>query len=141
MMPSAQEVAEVLGIRPEAIGSDLDLAILALQGLPQKTLENFCRSFMDDPGLANCITPSGLVALRDNPAVLTPEESDWLFRAARIWVHARQVLGTAERARSFLFEPHPVLAGYEPFHIASASGVGAMVVHRHFKGLRHVALH
>ena len=61
-------------------------------------------------------------------ARLSAEESARLARLAEIWALAREVWGSDDEARRFLFRPHPMLEGRLPIDIVLANEHGRPLV-------------
>jgi putative toxin-antitoxin system antitoxin component (TIGR02293 family) len=59
---------------------------------------------------------------------LSTEESNKIVRVARIWALSVETWGSEDRAREFLFKPHPMLEGALPMDSAFATEVGAREV-------------
>jgi uncharacterized protein (DUF2384 family) len=61
-------------------------------------------------------------------ALLSPEEGAKVARIAEVWTLARQVWGSDDAARAFLFRPHPMLEGQRPIDVALANEFGRPLV-------------
>nr|WP_294566564.1 antitoxin Xre/MbcA/ParS toxin-binding domain-containing protein [uncultured Rhodopila sp.] len=61
-------------------------------------------------------------------ARLSPEEGAKVARIAEVWTLARQVWGSDDAARAFLFRPHPMLEGQRPIDVALANEFGRPLV-------------
>ena len=62
------------------------------------------------------VVPKTTLERRDTR--LSPQESERTERVARLSVHARRALGSAEEARAFMTTPHPELDGRSPVDAA-----------------------
>jgi putative toxin-antitoxin system antitoxin component (TIGR02293 family) len=62
------------------------------------------------------VVPRTTLERRDKQ--LSPQESERTERVARLFVHARRVLGTEAEAREFMRTPHPLLDGRSPMDTA-----------------------
>jgi putative toxin-antitoxin system antitoxin component (TIGR02293 family) len=101
------QVANVLGGRNvlhRIIKSHDDLVALVLAGLPYEALESVAeQSQIGLERLAKTIGVSKSTrARRRSEGVLSPDESDRLYRFARIYAHALDVFDDAEQASSWL---------------------------------------
>ncbi len=67
---------------------------------------------------------------------LSPAASERAERLARVTALARQALGSAEEARAWLGEPHPMLGGRAPI-LAAATDLGARQVERILLNIEH----
>src|SRR5579883_1978395 len=67
------------------------------------------------------------LARRKAAAALSPDESDRLYRVARIMTRAADVLGSAEKAERWLKKPSQALGGEAPLHVLDTD-VGARLV-------------
>jgi len=119
--------AALLGL--EATGT-LELLARIEAGLPYRAALRFRRSVgltLHELGALVQITPRTLARRREEGR-LTPEESDRLLRAARVFGKALELCeGDLEAARTWLATPAPALGGRTPREVA-ATEVGAREV-------------
>lgn len=137
-MPTEGRGAEVLGIRARGQGpmSLLGLAAEVDRGLPLSALERVARRIAPDDGaFAFRVVPRATLARRRKAAGdhaarsrLSPDEGARVARLAEVWALAREVWGSDEEARAFLFRPHPMLDGRPPIDVALANEFGRPLV-------------
>lgn len=121
-MIQATEIASVMGGR-NVIGrhirslSDLDRAIE--EGIPRAALDRVLvaifgegRSFIE---FRNRVIPRASYQRKET---LESPFSDRVERLARVFAMAKAAWGDEERARRFLFAPHPELNGEPPIEVA-----------------------
>ena len=113
------EIVDVLG-GPRVVGRKVhtleDLARRLRKGLPYAALEAVMSS-LDLPRevLAETLdVPPRTLARRKRERVLRPDESDRLYRLARILARARSVLGDRAKAAGWLTRPNRALGGEVP---------------------------
>ena len=93
-----------------------DLLAAVRQGLPFTALEALA-SQLDLPSAAIGVLlgiPQRTFARRRKTLQLSPQESDRLYRLARTFAMAAEVLGTPTKARQWLLSPNRALAGEVP---------------------------
>lgn len=127
------KVAEALG-GERALGGPVrdlgELAAAVARGFPRSVVREIAASAAPARGEAR----HRIAALVVSPATykrgerLSPAASERAERLARVAALARQALGDADAARSWLTEPHPML-GALPIEIA-ATDLGARQVER-----------
>jgi putative toxin-antitoxin system antitoxin component (TIGR02293 family) len=147
-MVTEQETAEVLGISGPGKGaiSVMWLSRQVTKGLPLSSLERVARKVApDDTGFVYRIVPKATWARRRRTlaAVVTHEmihvahhgagslssdESAKVARLAEVWALARQVWGSDEEARAFLFRPHPMLESQRPIDVVLSNEFGRPLV-------------
>ena len=86
-------------------------------GLPRKVLRHVAEllSGGDKAKVSSLewdVVPKTTLERREHQ--LSPQESERTERVARLFVHARRVLGTEKEAREFMAAPHPQLDGRSP---------------------------
>ena len=113
------DVAALLGgekILKRALAKQHDMREVVRKGLPFAALETFV-STIGIP-IAEVIEVLGVatrtLARRKDRRILTPAESDRLYRLARIACMAIQVLGSPEKAKQWLERPNRALGGDTP---------------------------
>jgi uncharacterized protein (DUF2384 family) len=150
------ETAHMLGIAAPGgnTRSAMWISRAVTEGLPLSALEsvvlqvaphdkNFVFKFISRPTLARrrkaCSTqkydgekdkkPSGaFIEAKSNKGVLSPDEGAKVARLAEVWAMAREVWGSDEEARAFLFRPHPMLEENRPIDVVLATEFGRPVV-------------
>jgi putative toxin-antitoxin system antitoxin component (TIGR02293 family) len=70
-------------------------------------------------------------------ARLSADESARVARLAEVWALAREVWGSEEAARAFLFRPHPMLEGRRPIDVVLANEFGRPLVEGILGGLQY----
>jgi putative toxin-antitoxin system antitoxin component (TIGR02293 family) len=118
-MHSAADVVEALGGR-RILGRKIDsleeLRDRLREGLPYGSLEAVASKFgiARDEISAALHLPARTIARRKKAARLPADESDRLFRLARIAAEAARVLGSEEKAARWLHEGNRALGGEIP---------------------------
>jgi putative toxin-antitoxin system antitoxin component (TIGR02293 family) len=142
------QAAEVLGLRARSRGpmSLLGLAAEVEKGLPLSALELVARQVApDDSAFVFRLVPRATLARRRKAAVaqadrssrLSPDEGARVARLAEVWALAREVWGSDEEARAFLFRPHPMLDGRRPVDVVLANEFGRPLVEGILGGLQY----
>jgi putative toxin-antitoxin system antitoxin component (TIGR02293 family) len=140
-------VAEVLGIG-EAKSGPLSLMTLMSEverGLPLAALDRVVRSLSPGDGsFAFRLVPRATLARRRKQAAspeagsrLSADEGARVARLAEVWAFAREVWGSDEEARDFLFRPHPLLEGRRPVDVVLANEFGRPLVDAILGGLKY----
>jgi putative toxin-antitoxin system antitoxin component (TIGR02293 family) len=117
-----RDVVEVLG-GPGVIGRGVrtpeDFARRLRRGLPYAALEALLGALgVPREMLAETLRlPLRTLARRKRERRLLPEESDRLYRMARVFARARAVLGDRARAASWLCRPNRALGGEVPVQL------------------------
>jgi putative toxin-antitoxin system antitoxin component (TIGR02293 family) len=115
-------VATLLGgkrVLKRALTAPLDMHATVRDGLPFDALDAVVQTL----GLpvAEVTKVLGLaprtLARRKEQHILTPAESDRLYRLARVACLAMEVLGAADKARQWLERPNRALGGETPLHL------------------------
>lgn len=138
-MMSGEAVAEVLGIEvpDRSPTSHLFLLDEVKKGLPLSALDCVVRSVAPrDSAFAFRLVPRATLAKRKaayGKAVakaprLSPSESAKVARLAEVWAFARRVWRDDDKARNFLFRPHPMLDGRRPVDVVLESEHGRPLV-------------
>jgi putative toxin-antitoxin system antitoxin component (TIGR02293 family) len=145
-MAVVAQVAEVLGLRARSRGpmSLLGLAAEVDKGLPLSALERIARQVApDDSAFAFRLVPRATLARRkamsgaSDRSRLSPDEGARVARLAEAWALAREVWGSDEEARAFLFRPHPMLDGRRPVDVVLANEFGRPLVEGILGGLQY----
>lgn len=112
-------VATLLGgkrVLKRALTAPLDIQAMVREGLPFGALDAVIQT-LGIP-VAEVTKVLGLatrtMARRRDQQILTPVESDRLYRFARVACLAIEVLGSAEKARQWLERPNRALGGETP---------------------------
>lgn len=127
------KVAEALGGQ-RTLGAQLttlgELAAAVAHGFPRDVVGELAGHAGNGPESRRRI--AALVvspATYKRSAVLSPAASERAERLARVTALAQQALGTADEARAWLGEAHPLLGGRPPIDVA-ATDLGARQVER-----------
>ncbi len=109
--------------------SYLDLVSATREGLPAGVAERVVEyGFLEPEELYTFVIPRRTFARRqDENEPLTPAESDRLVRIIRVIVRAIEVLGTPEKAKSWLRSSNKALHGHQPLSLL-ATDLGARMV-------------
>jgi putative toxin-antitoxin system antitoxin component (TIGR02293 family) len=110
------------------------------KGLPVSSLERVAQLVAPtDRQFKHRIVPKASLARRQRPGGrrLSFSESERLTRLAVIWSMARNVWGSDEAARAFLFRPHPLLEGRKPIDVTLGTELGARLVEEVLGRLQH----
>lgn len=91
------------------------------EGLPRQALRTLAERIAGGDKNKVAALEWGIVpktTLERRLSKLSPQESERLERAARLFVHARRALGSEDEARTFVVAPHPELDGRSPIEAA-----------------------
>lgn len=128
-MQATDEIVETLGgtrTLKRPIGTWHDLHKLILAGLPITTYTHLLSAFgltAREAGPIFHIAPRTL-ARRKEGRRLRPDESDRVFRFARVATRAREVLGSEEKTRLWLRRPNRALGHVPPLTLlATDAGI------------------
>jgi putative toxin-antitoxin system antitoxin component (TIGR02293 family) len=118
---SAQRLASTLGGKRTfraKVGSLDDLRLRLEQGLPYESLMALTSAYDIDPRSLAAILgiPPRTLARRKQQRRLRPDESDRLFRVARIVALAETTLGAKDKAARWLKRPNRALGNEAPLH-------------------------
>ena len=128
-MHNTERIVETLGgthTLKRTIGSWEDLHQLILGGLPVSTYAHVLAAFALTAQEATHIfhIPTRTLARRKKARRLGPEESDRVFRFARIATRASEVLGSEDKARRWLHRPNRALGNMLPLTLlATDAGI------------------
>ncbi|HJS84088.1 MAG TPA: antitoxin Xre/MbcA/ParS toxin-binding domain-containing protein [Acetobacteraceae bacterium] len=120
--------ARTLGALPSTVG---ELAEAVAHGLPRGVVREIAANAAPRGKEARQMVADLVVSsatLKRNER-LSPSASERAERLARIVALAQQTLGDEDQARSWLNEPHSLLGGRPPIHVA-ATDLGARQVER-----------
>lgn len=122
-MTSAVDVVDVLGGK-SALGirgriEPLELHDRIREGLPYSALEKLNERFRLPKGQLSVVLalPPSTEVRRKRARKLSQQESDRLFRLARILAHARRTLGSDDAAAAWLQEPNRAVGGATPLSL------------------------
>ncbi len=139
-MFASSDVAAVLGLSansPEA-HSPVALIVQIEHGLPLKALHKVAHLLApDDAQFKYRLVPKATLERRKTTNKLSPEEGARLARLAKVWSAARDVWGSDDEARDFLFRPHPMAEDNRPIDLAIRSEFGAELVVDILGGLKY----
>ncbi len=120
----AKRVAELLGgarVLRADVHDSLDMADLTGRGFPPGSLERVKRALgLSDARLAETLGVSAktVARLRQSPGrLLSASASDRLFRLARLYLLAAEVLESESSARTWLTSPQPGLSQRVPLDL------------------------
>ena len=121
-MATTEELVKVLGgplVLKHRIRSIDDLDRLVQKGLPYQALERVMKRFGLDLVEAQkvLLMPPRTLARRKESSRMRASESDRLIRLARVGAHAAQVLGTDEKAATWLHRPNRALNNRPPLEL------------------------
>ncbi len=122
-----RETTTMLGLKQ--VKTQLDLLPLIREGLPFASLERVSR-FLEVSTLAMSASlglAKRTVARRAQEKKLSPSESERLVRLSRVLAEAKHVLGSEEKARSWVLKPSRALGGMKPLLMLDAD-IGANAV-------------
>ncbi len=120
------EAARCLGVR---VDDPYDVALRIEAGLPGSALHKAARLLkvsLREIGEILDI-PSRSLARKARARQLSPEQSDQVFRLARIYAFARTVLGDDERALRWLRKPNRSLGGRIPLRAMKSEPAARLV--------------
>jgi putative toxin-antitoxin system antitoxin component (TIGR02293 family) len=132
-MTTTEYVIEVLGgsrvFKGRQAPTSSEVRERIKQGLPYRSLESLRhRLRLSVPEAANVLQmPARTMARRRQSRKLDPVESDRLYRVARVAGQAVSVLGTEEKATTWLQRPNRALGGELPIRLLDTD-VGARQV-------------
>jgi putative toxin-antitoxin system antitoxin component (TIGR02293 family) len=132
MTATFEEVAGLLGLkgRADRPTSPLEIIERIQKGLPITALDRV--SHFVAPSDANfkylIISRATFARRKKQHEKLSVDESDRVVRLAKVWGIARDVWGSDEEARAFLFRPHMMLEGRRPVDLVLATDMGARLV-------------
>lgn len=94
------------------------------KGLPFNALPSVVQEMAPhDPSIKYSIVSKATYDRRRKSGKLTLVEGDTVSELAYLWIHAKRVLGSLERAQLFFNAPHPFLKGKKPLDlIQTATG-------------------
>lgn len=117
----------LLGVTPPKHASPMKLVELVERGLPLKALDRVStRIAPDDTGFKYKIVPKATLARYGQR--LNSMQSSKVARLAGVWTSARNVWGSDQAARDFLFRPHQLLDGRRPIDVAIENELGGELV-------------
>lgn len=132
MTETFEDVAGLLGLkgRTDRPTSPLEIIERIQKGLPIAALDRV--SHYVAPSDANfkylIISRATFARRKKQHEKLSADESDRVVRLAKVCAIARDVWGSDEEARAFLFRPHMMLEGRRPVDLVLATDMGARLV-------------
>ncbi len=126
-MATTPAVSEFLGVEDHE--SPTAMVAKLRSGLPVQALENIRQALdLSLEELADALAISArTLSRRKNSGVLAPQESDRVYRIARIFGHAVEVFESRQKAARWLKQPHPSLDGMAPLEMFDTD-LGAKLV-------------
>ncbi len=131
-------IREVLGLHSKGPLLPTSLMHEVEKGLPLTALDRVAKAVApDDAQFAFRMVSRATLARRRKAlsmarhaatARLSADESARVARLAGVWALAREVWGSDEEARAFLFRPHPILEGRRPVDVVLANEFGRPLV-------------
>ena len=122
-MTAAEYVIEVLGgasvFKGGSVPTSTELRDRIKRGLPYRSLESVRERLGLSVAQATSVLhmPARTLARRRQTRRLDADESDRLYRIARVAAHAFAVFGGEERAAAWLTRPNRALGGESPLHL------------------------
>lgn len=122
-MTAAEYVIEVLGgasvFKGGSVPTSTELRDRIKRGLPYRSLESVRERLGLSVAQATSVLhmPARTLARRRQTRRLDADESDRLYRIARVAAHAFAVFGGEERAAAWLARPNRALGGESPLHL------------------------
>ena len=126
-MATAPAVHEFLGVEDHE--SPTAMVAKLRSGLPAQAMENLRRVLdlsLEELAEALAISPRTL-SRRKKSGLLAPQESDRVYRIARVFGHAVDVFEDEDRASRWLKNSHPSLDGMTPLEMFDTD-LGAQMV-------------
>ena len=139
-MFASGDVAAVLGLPASSReASPVALIVRIEHGLPVKAVDRVAHLIApDDAHFKYRLVPKATLERRKTTThKLSPEEGARLARLARVWSAARDVWGSDDEARDFLFRPHPMAEDNRPIDLAIRSEFGAELIVDILGGLKY----
>ncbi len=130
-MFASNEVALVLGLPADALGTLSPIKLIGRieHGLPIRSVDRIARLLApDDTQFKYRLIPKATLERRKTASKLSPEEGARVARLANVWNVARDVWGSDDEARDFLFRPHPMAEDRLPIDLAIQSEFGAELI-------------
>jgi putative toxin-antitoxin system antitoxin component (TIGR02293 family) len=131
-------VSDVLGLHIPESAWPTSLMDEVEKGLPLTALERVAKAVApDDAAFAYRMVARATLGRRRRArrhagsaaaSRLSSEEGARVARLAGVWTIAREVWGSDEAARRFLFEPHPLLENRRPVDVVLANELGRPLV-------------
>jgi putative toxin-antitoxin system antitoxin component (TIGR02293 family) len=120
-----EAIGHWLGVYPD---SDLQLAVLAEQGLPTEVVRTLSSRGLSPSEVHSLVIPQRTLKDRlSRKENLSRDESDRAIRAARVLALSERVLGSKERALRWMREPKRRFEGRTPLDL-SGTAAGAQLV-------------
>jgi putative toxin-antitoxin system antitoxin component (TIGR02293 family) len=139
-MFASSDVAAVLGLtaKPTEANSLVVLIDWIDHGLPVGAVGKVAHLLApDDAQFKYQLVPKATLERRKAANRLSPEEGTRLARLARVWSVARDVWGSDDEARDFLFRSNPMAEDKRPIDLVIQSEFGAELVVDILGGLKY----
>ena len=139
-MFASSEVAAVLGLPAKASEPHSLVALIVRieHGLPVKAVDRVARLVApDDAQFKYRLVPKATLERRRATNKLSPEEGARLARLAKVWSAARDVWGSDDAARDFLFRRNLMADDRRPVDLVVQSEFGAELILDILGGLKY----
>ncbi len=140
-MFASSDVAAVLGLPANSREAPSPVALIVRieHGLPVKAVDRVAHLIAPDDALFKyrLVPKATLERRKATTHKLSPEEGTRLARLARVWSAARDVWGSDDEARDFLFRPHPMAEDERPIDLMIQSEFGAELIVDILSGLKY----
>ncbi len=127
-----EDVVELLGLEggQQHGYSRLWLADQIAKGLPITSVDRIASTLFEGQKclLGVIVSDTTIKRRRRDNKPLSRETSERIERVARVWIMARDVFGSDDKARRFMVSPHMLLDGEFPVEVAALNDVGANAV-------------
>jgi putative toxin-antitoxin system antitoxin component (TIGR02293 family) len=130
-MFASNEVGVVLGLPTKALEALSPIMLIGRieHGLPIRSVDRIAHLLAPgDTRFKYRLIPKATLERRKTANKLSPEEGARLARLANVWNVARDVWGSNDEARDFLFRPHPMAEDRLPIDLAIQSEFGAELI-------------
>src|SRR5579862_66222 len=128
---ASREVVDALGLSAAASEAPSPVGLIALidNGLPVKALDHVARLLAPgDARFKHRLVPKATLDRRKAAHRLSSEEGTRLARLSRVWSLARDIWGSDDEARDFLFRAHPMAEDKRPVDLVIQNEFGAELV-------------
>ncbi len=139
-MFASSAVAAVLGLPAKSLEAYSPVALISRieHGLPVKAIDKIAHLLApDDAQFKYRLVPKATLERRRTTNKLSPDEGARLARLAKVWSAARDVWGADDKARDFLFRPHPMAEDKRPIDLVIQSEFGAELIIDILGGLKY----
>jgi putative toxin-antitoxin system antitoxin component (TIGR02293 family) len=125
------DVIGVLGLRTETVQVVSPVALITRikSGLPVTAVQQVAHLLApDDAQFKYRLVAKASLERRKATRKLTPAEGTRIARLAKVWSVTRDVWGSDDAARDFLFRPHPMAEDKRPIDLIIESEFGAELI-------------